>query len=187
MTLWHCPKSWAFGVWAISGGSGVLKQSLKSDFLCRIKSRSVGMGRWVWRWLWILWLPSPTRVTDLLAPKLYLPQLPTRDFTIWATITLLQQKSWLPQNCLKTYVLLVLASSSPHVIFAFGWLESYVEAFNIWPNFWEKAFVCCTECPGALSESNTWDSELLKIKLENFSRKTDVSRNCEVSDWIIPL
>ena len=36
--------------------------------------------------------------------------------------------------------------------------------------------------PGALSESNTWDSELLKIKLENFSRKTDVSRNCEVSD-----
>ena len=76
MTLWHCPKSWAFGVWAISGGSGVLKQSLKSDFLCRIKSRSVGMGRWVWRWLWILWLPSPTRVTDLLAPKISPRSLP---------------------------------------------------------------------------------------------------------------
>ena len=47
----------------------------------------------------------------------------------------------------------------------------------------EKKLPCAAlNAPGALSESNTWDSELLKIKLENFSRKTDVSRNCEVSD-----
>ena len=46
--------------------------------------------RWVWRWLWILWLLCPTRVTDLLAPKL--PPRPARDFTIWATITLLTEK-----------------------------------------------------------------------------------------------
>ena len=40
----------------------------------------------------------------------------------------------------------------------------------------ERAAVapCCTEFPWGSTESNTWDGEQ-QIKLENFSRKTDVS------------
>ena len=66
--------------------------------------------RWVWRWLWILWVPCPTRVTDLLAPKL--PPRPARDFTIWATISL--TRSNLSQNLFPVGEVMKVLARSPH-------------------------------------------------------------------------